>query len=31
MKEDPKVQFGEDDKKKSKTAFDLAVDRYSSI
>jgi hypothetical protein len=30
-KEKPEAQFGEDDKKKSKTAFDMAVDRYSNF
>jgi hypothetical protein len=30
VKEEPKAQFGEDNKKSSKTAFDTAVDRYSN-
>lgn len=29
MKEEPKAQFGDDDKKKAKTAFDISVERYS--
>jgi hypothetical protein len=31
VKDEPKAQFGEDDKKSSKTAFDTAVNRYSNF